>query len=516
MSGTGDILAAYDESAPPRRVPWLVAGGAGLLVLGLVAGVTYGVGALSGGGSQPETALPGGAFAFVKVDLDPSAGQKIDGFRFLRQFPALRDKLGGDDLRKVVFEEVAEGAGWQDVDFDSEVAPWLGQRVAVAAYPPPGGGGEASEPGVVVAVAVTDADGARQGLAKLAAAEEGSGRAGGRLGFFVTGDYALLSESQDLADRAAKDAAGSTLAEDSDFAGDLADIGDGVLTAWLDAGRMTDSLGLAAGGLGLMGAPTGLVGGVTGRSTYVARFDGPDAFELTGRVRDADTAGWATHPVRGLGELPASSVVAVGVDDGDELVSRAFASIQKSMAAGAAGTAMPDFDEMVREGERELGIELPEDIAALVGYDMVAALDGTDGDEIGVGARVSTDVARAERVLDAVTKASGGDLPLERRRVGDELVVASTPAQAGRLASVGTLGEKPVFSRALPDLGGAHLAVWVDVQGLASAIFGGFGSESAGEMDETDANLAPIEGVGVTVVSGAEGSAIFRLRLVTN
>ena len=176
---------------------------------------------------------------------------------------------------------------------------------------------------------------------------------------------------------------------------------------------------------------------------------------------------------------------------------------------------MPSFDEMVREGERELGIELPEDLAALVGGNLVAALDGTDGDEIGVGARVSTDVARAERVLDAVTKASGGDLPLERRRVGDELVVASTPAQADRLASTGTLGEKPAFSRALPDLGGAHLAVWVDVQGLASAIFGGSGSPELGNGN-SDGNLAPIEGIGVTVISGAEGSATFRLRLVTN
>ena len=523
---SGDILAAHDASAAPRRAPWLVAGGVGVLVLALVGGVTYGVGALSGGGSQPESALPSGAFAFVKVDLDPSAGQKVDGFRFLRQFPALRDKLGGDDLRKAVFEEVAEGAGWQDVDFDSEVGPWLGQRVAVAAYPPsissgtkpdasPGlspDGGDAREPGVVVAVAVTNADGAREGLAKLAV---GAGDDGTRLGLVVGGDFALLAETQALAERAAKDAAGSTLAQEGDFSADLADAGDGVMTAWIDAARLTDSLA-SDPALGMLGAP-GMLGGVSGRSTFVARFDGPDAFEVVGRVRGADTAGWASRPVRGLGALPASSVAAVGVADGNELVMRTFASLEASRAGSAEGDAammMPSFEEMVGEAERALGIELPDDLAALFGENLVAALDGTESGEIGVGARVSTDVVRAERVLDVVTKASGGNLPLVRRRVGEDLVVASTPAQADRLASVGTLGENPGFSRALPDLDDAHLAVWVDVGGLASAIFGGWTPGS--EADEPDENLALVEGIGMTVVSGAEGSATFRLRLVTS
>ena len=77
MSGTsglppvvasGDILAAYDEPVAPSR-----------------------------SSRSTSTRRP--------------AGQKVDGFRFLRQFPALRDRLGGDNLRKVVFEEVAEGAG---------------------------------------------------------------------------------------------------------------------------------------------------------------------------------------------------------------------------------------------------------------------------------------------------------------------------------------------------------------------------------------------------------------------
>ena len=59
------------------------------------------------------------------------------------------------------------------MDFDSEVAPWVGQRVAVAAYPGPSVGDGPADPDVVVGLAVTDVDGARTGLAALAAAEAG-------------------------------------------------------------------------------------------------------------------------------------------------------------------------------------------------------------------------------------------------------------------------------------------------------------------------------------------------------
>ena len=83
----GDILATSGDEEPTRRVPWLVVAGVGVLVLALVGGVTYGVGALSGGGSQPESALPSGAVAYLKVDLDPSAGQKVDALPVHAQVP---------------------------------------------------------------------------------------------------------------------------------------------------------------------------------------------------------------------------------------------------------------------------------------------------------------------------------------------------------------------------------------------------------------------------------------------
>ena len=83
-----------------------------VLVAALIGGVTVAVRGLSGGGSQPEDALPAGAIAFAKIDLDPPAGQKINAIRFLRKFPALKDKVGlNADLRESLFDGDGPGRG---------------------------------------------------------------------------------------------------------------------------------------------------------------------------------------------------------------------------------------------------------------------------------------------------------------------------------------------------------------------------------------------------------------------
>ena len=507
-SGT-DVLAARADEPPTRRAPWLLVAGVAALVLALVGGVTYGAAQLSGGGSQPEDALPAGAFGFLKVDLDPPAGQKVDGFRFMRKFPALRDRLGdGDDLRRVVFEAVADGAGWSDVDFDAEVAPWMGKRIGVAAYPPPGNG-PLPVPGAVVALQVTDGDAAEEGLGRLVSTLPGGGA--GSPGFVVTGDYALLAATQQLADRAAADAEDGVLASDATLASDLAAAGDGIMAAWVDLGLAAESVGGAAtaltGGLGGLGAP---VGGATGRSTYVARFAGPDVFEVVGTATSPETAGWETSGVTGMESLPESSVAAFGLAGGDELVRTVYESVRSAVDEAPGAVQGPSFDEMVAAAEAELGLDLPDDVAALLGDNLLVALDGGDRRSLQVGARLSTDTKRAERVLDLLEKTTGGGFPVVRERAGDDLVVASTPKQADRMAQAGSLGERAGFREALPDLGDADLALWVDVNGVVGALLDGLGDGSP------DENLEPIDGIGVTVSSRGDETTSFRVRLVTN
>ena len=109
------MLAAPEPEGRRKPATWWVVGGVVALVAALIGGITYGAASLSGGGTQPEDALPAGAIAFAKVDLDPAAGQKVDAIRFLRKFPSLRDRLAEDaDLRKVLFDAVAERRGLEE------------------------------------------------------------------------------------------------------------------------------------------------------------------------------------------------------------------------------------------------------------------------------------------------------------------------------------------------------------------------------------------------------------------
>jgi hypothetical protein len=516
--GAADVLATDAEDGEPRRrAPWAVVAAGGALVLGLVAGVGWAVGSLSGGGAQPEDALPAGAIAFVKVDLDPSAGQKIDGFRFLRQFPSLRDRIPLDgDVRQVLFEAVAEDAGWGDVDYAADVEPWLGDRLAVAGYP---AGADRTTAPAVVALQVTDAAAAESGLRRLVDASAAGVGGASDIGFVVAGDYALMAESQELARHYADKAQQGSLAADPRFAADLDSLEEGVAAVWVDNAAVAEEAGvLDPMGLGLGGLATGRdgLGASAGRTTMVARFAGPDVFEVVGSVGGAEAASWATHRLTGLDELPASTVAAIGIADGDELAPRLVESARGSAEDTAA------LDDGLAQLEEETGIALPGDLAVLLGDNLVGAIDaGDDGGASGMrgvlegGVKVRTDAARAQRLLGPLLSGGlGGPADVVLRTDGDSYVLATSGRQAARLLAPGDLGDQPGFAAALPDLADADAAVWVDPSALVQTLFSGW-SQSTDEPADGDDDLQQVTGVGATLTSGDNGSADFRFRIVT-
>jgi hypothetical protein len=508
-SGTPDVLAANEPERSPRRVPWALVGGIAVLVLALVGGVTYAVGALSGGGTQPDDVLPAGALTYSSIDLDPSAGQKIDAFRFLRLFPALHDKVPTDgDVRKVFFDALAQSGAWRAVDYDRDVAPWLGKRLGVAAYPPPAG---QTNPVVVAALQVTDQGKADAGLQRLTAIQATTAGSPPVRWTFSHG-YAVIvdragasSADQGRATAIAKQGADHPLSGESTYAADVAKAADdGIAVTWVDLGAATKALGSSAladsSGLGLLSG----AGGGAGRTTVVARFDGANVFEVVGRTTGISVGNWATHPVAGMDTLPASTVAALGVSDGDNLVPKAWASLRHAL-----GDQAGQLDQSAALPRSEFGVKLPDDIATLLGSNLVGALDaGAGSGSLQGGVRVTTDVTAAQAVVNklvAAAKSSGADVPVVRRVAGSDLVLATTPAEASRLAGHGDLGSNADFRDALPDLGTAHLAIWADPATLATSLFG---------SGATDENLQHVKAVGVTVTSDDVGTASFRFRLV--
>ncbi|MGH8869796.1 MAG: DUF3352 domain-containing protein [Actinomycetes bacterium] len=481
---------------------WVVPTVVAVVLVALVGGAFAVGSALRSGGSQPENVLPGDAVAFAKLDLDPSAGQKLAALRFMRQFPTLEDQVKGDDLRRSLYEALSEGEGdLEGVDYETDVEPWLGQRVGIAALPPAKGGGD--EPVGVVALQVTDEDAAREGIRTIA---EASGES--PPGVATLDGYALVAENQKTADDAASQAEGSSLAESGQFTDDMEAIGEpGVSTGWFDL----DGLARLAGGSGEQSASAMLGGAapVSGRLAYAVRFDGDD-LEAVAKARgvkgvkdvggDGDT---------GLARLPESTVAAMGVANGGELVRQGW----DQAYADAQGTPAGQQLQLLIAQAESFGFALPDDLATLFGSSFTLALDegGLNGAVPRVGARVTTDTTEALALLDKLEQLAGPMLGqvLVRRPTEDGIVVTSDPSYAAQLGSDGALGQTDGFQAALPEVDGADFAVWVDLDRLASAL----GSE-AGDA-ETRESMEAVDGIGATGAIEDTGDVTYRLRVVT-
>ncbi|WP_252975295.1 DUF3352 domain-containing protein, partial [Janibacter melonis] len=310
---------------PPRRTgrgaKIAAFAAAGVLGLGLLGGgAVFAYSKVNGSGPQPEEALPGNAVAFAKVDLDPSADQKIDAYRFLRKFPDAKDAVGNPaddaDLRKVIFEGIQKEGGLEGLSYGSDVEPWLGDRFGVAML----AGGEGEQPTGVVALAVTDTDKAKAGLAKATGAEGG---------YCSVGDaFAICGQDQAVVDKAVNDAASGSLADSANFSDDMKALGeDGLMTAWVDGDAASKIAGAA-----MMGG--GSTGQSSGRVAMALRFDGP-TLELAGTA-SGQQAGMLSDDDVSVDSLPSDATGVLSVRGLGPAVKTMWGDLEKQ-AKGVVG-----------------------------------------------------------------------------------------------------------------------------------------------------------------------------------
>ncbi|WP_165865792.1 DUF3352 domain-containing protein [Vallicoccus soli] len=476
----------------------------------------------SGGGTLPAQVLPADARAYLAVDLDPPAGQKLQVLRLLRSLP---DGPGGDreDLRRAAYDLLARGGGLDGVDWERDVDPWLGDRVGVALRPPVAGGSggparAAAPVRPVAALAVRDEDAARAALGRLA------GRGGGP-GWVLLDGYALLAPDQAQAEDAARAAQDRPLADDPGFASDVDALGGrGVATAWAATAALAAPALAAA--LDASGASGGTAAGralVTGADLAAAALGPRTAAVL--RVDDgrprlvARTSGGWARPAGaappGLAGLPVGTAAALAVHGlGGALTAGWDRLVEEDpLVAGVLGGA-PGQRTAV---EDRLALELPAGLVPLAGEDLALALrpGGADGAALRVRHPDPEGAGRAlERLLALAGRA--GALP-ERATTDGRLVVATTPSARGALEVSGStgpgaaagpaLGEEPRVAEALPRLEQAVAAAYVDLDGLAPP--GGWAPGSA------PARLAgAFAAAGATLAVPAPGVLELDLRLL--
>jgi hypothetical protein len=302
-------------------------------------------------------------------------------------------------------------------------------------------------------------------------------------------------------------AAKRSLADDAAYVRDMKDVGDrGVLSAWVDLGRVADAAPDALSGMG------GLAGSLAGATTsdlkgrYVAavRFDGPN-LELAGRVQ-----GVAFPSLRGsadVGSLPADTVVALGLGDAGTAVQSVWDRLRE--AAAAMGGA-DSFDEQVSTLASTYGVRVPDDLVSAVGDRLTVAVG--PGSTPKVAVRVTGSRQSISTLLRAAEQASGTPVALATVPSGDDTVISTDESYAravAQSAAGGGLGGTDRFADAVAEPDGAAGVLFVDVAGMVSAY-----AEQLGVDARTLERIKPLSALGVSVRQ--DGEALdYRLRLVT-
>ncbi len=458
-----------------------IIGGAVLGGLAIVGGAAYGITSFMSSGAQAAEALPASTVGYMSINLDPSGGQKIEAIKTLRKFPAFRDEVDldtDDDLRKRLFEELQKSGACESVDYDKDVKPWLGDRMAVAAVDT---GDE--QPSPVGVIEVKDAAKAEDGFAKLeecgktAADESGEELPeGGTGGYAIEGSWAIIAETDEIAEKVVKDAADSSLADDESYNRWIDEAGDeGIVSMYAapaageyfasQMGMFEDQLSnplaetpelsvepgmgmtreelLEMGftdeeidDLGLLdettpdAAPetpseapsippevTEAMKDFKGAAATIRFDDGALEIEFAGDAgKNTDTLAGSDRGGDVVETLPEDTLLAVGVGFADDWFSTAL-----DQFAGMSGQDM-DLDTMITELEEQSGLAFPEDIETLTG-DSLALAVGSDIDpeaifngggpaDIPVGVKIKGDADEIDKVLAKIAPQLGDQASL--------------------------------------------------------------------------------------------------------
>jgi hypothetical protein len=486
------------------------------LVLGGVGYAAYTK--LSGGGPQPAAALPGNAIAYFRIDLDPSAGQKINALRLLRKFPAFSEETGitddAQDLRRKFFEYIQDNGGdCQGVDYDKEVAPWIGDRLGVAVLPPEANG---SDPSFAVALQVSDQAKGIDGFAALNSKCGGSntdyGVARGPDGYLV------FAKSQALASKYAAAATDSPLSDSDRFNADMDALGDpGVFSFWLDYKAFVDLVPSDSFPSG-----TRLTAFTQGADSIAAalRFN-ENYIELAAVATGVDAPqSTVDNPIV---NLPDTTFAAFSLSNGGAYIDRLW-----GMLGDALDAQGESLDSLSSRIEQETGLVLPDDLKTIVGDNVTLAMDskGLDFSEVQnsgdtstlpLGGRFQTDPDKFadvyQKLLDYAS-AQGGDLPLTKVD-GDGFVAVSTSADyASELAKDGGLGDTDKFRNAVPDAESASTVFYLDFDSVERQILNAV-RDGGGSQRVID-NLQPLASIGISSHVRSDGVVDGILRITVN
>ncbi|MFI5429905.1 DUF3352 domain-containing protein [Aeromicrobium sp. UC242_57] len=418
-----------------------------------------------------------------------------------------------------------------DVDYDSDIKPWLGDRVGV--------GGSLTDKSFTIAVQTTDEKKSREGIKKLfACGNEDYGIA------YLDG-YAILSESQATVDKSIKATAKATLGDSAKFTKDFDQLGNqGIASAWADFTALADSP-----------EAKDMFG------TELAEFKKADSMAATLRVDDnalelaAISKSGDTEPAStaSLAKLPADTVLGLSVAGvGDEVAKNFESAVSEfgtffggSSGGSSSGLTADDFDsqeeyesfqelmgdsstkspeDFLAEFEKETGFNLRNDLETLFGDSLTVALgsenletipnlSGPEGlNAINLALALTSDKTKAldlvERLASLADKAG---ISLIAGPTDDGAVLATNQDAADSIAKPdGTLGEEEAFKQVIPDGDAAYGGLFINVGTILDKLLEADPPEGIRSQIES---AQAVSGVGISASMKDDDRTLIRLRL---
>lgn len=492
------VLGSGPESPLPAARPrWrrrVVAGSAGVLLVGVLSAGALGARWYLHTGAQPAEVLPASTLAYVAIDLDPSGKQKLAAHSVLDKLPVAKSEdLGGvGDLRKQIVDRILDAGDCTSLSFDHDVKPWLGQRAAVAMVKV-----DASPQPVIVLQSSDDdkADKGMQALSQCGGSDFG--------GWDVHDGWILWSEKKQYADAVVEAAKQGTLADDPTYQHTLEEAGGaGLVNAYVAKSALSAFLGQ----LDMFGGslPPGLLAKAAEKMPAVAltvrAADDQVRADLVADLPKGSKAPASVEPA--LSGLPADSSAVVAVRPGG----LGGESFKQGLDAGinSSGASAEERRQMELFSRRVLGTSVEQAFADVLGSTLVAVLGPTTADDanhspeqLPIAARLTPDPDKRTRVLGYFQRLSQ-QVPLGQWAAvdGDSIVAGTSPEARSTLLDGGGLTSAKKFSSVV-DLDGHDVAaaLYVDLHSglITEALQRGLGFQEPALL----ANLQKLSAVGL-------------------
>ncbi|MFW5416337.1 hypothetical protein J0910_06915 [Nocardiopsis sp. CNT-189] len=450
------------------------------------------------GGPQPDRVFPADSIAYAQVDLKPSASEMAGYAGFVGKLPdSVREDINDEeDPAADFFEE-----SFDYLDYEKDVAPWLGRRFGAAAFP--SGEGEQGVAGAV-AIAVTDESAATEALDKISAEED--------VEYVIRDGFAVFSDSSSiLSDMEGRIESDGSLTDAPEFSADMdAAAGDSIAAGWFDIGAASklagDALSSATGGASDYGYSDYSTGpevpdlqelDITGRAVAAVSVES-DYLEVRGDLLDFSAAGFSLDEyepsqtgLTELGELPDDTVLGFGGSGLDQLSEQAW---------GDLSGAIPEITEEIEAGAAETGsLRIPGDFGKILGTQTAFGTNAAGGDDpfsdFESGAFQYRAAGADKALFDEMAEAAAADSYSSGPGVKEE---GGTVVLSSGSSSQGKLGDDPVYQQVMQGTEQASLGYYMDMRALMES------TEDAPDADQWGA-------VGLTTTfSDGKASSLLR------